>query len=75
MDAVKKYIFTFGVGTPFKGRYVEIEGTYNEAREAMFDMFGSKWAFQYAPTKGAELIARFGYKQLDVSAVSPKNPK
>ena len=44
---MKTYIFTFGCGHPFAGRYVKIDGTYEGAREKMFEMFGKNWAFQY----------------------------
>ena len=42
------WIFTFGVGQQHEGKYVRIRGTYGEARQKMFDLFGDKWAFQYS---------------------------
>lgn len=43
----KNYIFTFGVGHKYGGHYVKIRGTYENAREEMFERFGKSWAFQY----------------------------
>ena len=42
------YIFTFGQGQEHAGKYVKIYGSYNDAREKMFDRYGEKWAFQYS---------------------------
>ena len=42
------WIFTFGIGHENAGHYVKIEGTYESARQKMFDRFGDKWAFQYS---------------------------
>lgn len=44
---VRNWIFTFGCGQPNAGCYVKIKGTYSDARDKMFEMFGDKWAFQY----------------------------
>ena len=44
------YYFTFGCGIddPHRNCYTVIQAeSYNEARDIMFDRFGSKWAFQY----------------------------
>lgn len=47
----KDYIFTFGVDKDIygdnAGHYVKIHGTYDSAREKMFEMYGKNWAFQY----------------------------
>lgn len=42
------YIFTFGIGTPNKNKYVKIYGNYESARQKMVDSFGLNWAFQYS---------------------------
>ena len=47
MKDEKWWYFTFGVNQPNAGKYVKIYGTYNAARNLMFDKFGDKWAFQY----------------------------
>lgn len=44
-----KWFFTFGQGSPYKDKYVEIwnAGSGTEARNIMFDAHGVKWAFCY----------------------------
>lgn len=42
------YIFTFGQGQEHAGKYVKIYGSYNDARDKMFDRYDDKWAFQYS---------------------------
>ena len=47
-EAVREYVFTFGVGDPENaGRFVRIRGTYDGARQQMFARFGKSWGFQY----------------------------
>lgn len=48
IDEPQWYYFTFGFGQENAGHYVKIYGTYGEAREKMFERYGSKWAFQYS---------------------------
>lgn len=49
----KTYTFTFGFGHTDKdgvslgNRYAQATGTYSEARQAIVDRRGDKWAFQY----------------------------
>src|ERR1700733_3038993 len=45
--AGEEYFFTFGVGHPFKGNFVRIPGTWDEARERMIKVFGKNWSNQY----------------------------
>ena len=47
IDEPQWYYFTFGFGQKNAGYYVKIYGTYGEAREKMFERYGSEWAFQY----------------------------
>lgn len=42
-----KWAFTFGVGHGLRNYYVVIEGTYEEARKRMFELFGKHWCGQY----------------------------
>ena len=43
-----KFYFTFGVGQPNEGCYVEIEAEdYSKAREELVSRYGTKWSFQY----------------------------
>lgn len=43
-----KWIFTFGYGQKFAGKYVLVIGTYESARQKMIDHYGLEWAFQYS---------------------------
>lgn len=62
-----KFYFTFGIGTPLRKYYVEIEAASNDqARVQMYGMFGRKWASCYDETKGRELIEKYHYQRLDV---------
>lgn len=59
-----KWIFTFGSGQPNEGKYVVFHGTFGEARQKMFDLFGSRWAFQYSEEewqKWVEECKKIGY--------------
>lgn len=47
MEEKQWYIFTFGYGQQHQNQYVKIYGTYNSARQKMFDKYGGEWAFQY----------------------------
>lgn len=42
------WIFTFGCGQRYAGRYVKIRGTFNGARQKMIDKYGLDWGFQYS---------------------------
>lgn len=44
----KNWYFTFGCGQPNAGYYVKIKGTYDSARQKMFDRYGEDWGFQYS---------------------------
>lgn len=53
-NPLKKYYFTFGFGQKHENGYTMIEAeTYGEARDKMFEMFGSVWAFQYDSSAAA----------------------
>lgn len=41
------WIFTFGSGQEHGGYYVKIKGTWQSAREKMFDKYGKAWSWQY----------------------------
>lgn len=50
------FYFTFGVGQRLAYRVQPIEAeSYDLAREAMFEMYGDKWAFQYDSKAWAEI--------------------
>jgi hypothetical protein len=51
------WTFTFGIGHPlFAGRYIDIYGTYESAREIMIKCFGTNWSFQYRTHEEAGVI-------------------
>lgn len=50
------YIFTFGVGQQHAGHYVKFFGTFDEARQQMFDAYGRDWAMQYSEEKWNEWL-------------------
>lgn len=47
-DKEQWWVFTFGCGQKHEGKYVKIYGTHEDARNKMFDKYGSEWAFQYS---------------------------
>lgn len=68
------YIFTFGSnhvtadGMSLGGCYVEIEGTYGEARQKLVEARGPKWAFQYN-TKEEAGVDRFNLMKVSLEMV------
>lgn len=58
MDDRQWYVFTFGSGQRYAGRYVKFFGTYNEARQQMIDLFGFEWAFQYSQYEWDDWVKR-----------------
>jgi hypothetical protein len=47
-DDIKEWVFTFGCGHPiFRGCYIKVFGTYQDARSSVVETFGTNWAFQY----------------------------
>lgn len=60
----QKWVFTFGFGHEHVDKYVVFSGSYGEAREKMFEKFGSRWAFQYSEEewqKWVEECKKTGY--------------
>ncbi len=55
-DQRQWWYFTFGYGQKHSGHYVKFHGTYNEARCAMFEHYGDKWAFQYSEDAWLEAV-------------------
>jgi len=53
----ESWLFSWGYGHEFPNRFIEIEGSYHEAREEMIRRFGLKWAFQYASDRKINLAA------------------
>lgn len=48
------WVFTFGSGQKYAGRYVKIKGTFNAARQKMIDKYGTNWGFQYSEEEWRE---------------------
>lgn len=56
-----KFYFTFGYGTPYRNRYIEIEAEdYGSARARMVELHGQKWAFQYTEEEFKGQAEQFG---------------
>ena len=67
MSNDKEYIFTFGFGQGRdNGFYSVIADSSQEARDRMFDVFGSKWSMQYDAPGAREKagVERFGLREI-----------
>lgn len=62
----EKWYFTFGVNHIFSKRYVVIDGSYVEAREKMFNVFGGKWSMQYSFEEFEPQIEKYNLSHLGV---------
>lgn len=61
-----KWIWTFGIGTPYKGKYVVIETDNDDGREYMFKKYGrDNCCMSYPYEKGIELVKKYNYKCID----------
>lgn len=60
---VRDWIFTFGCGQAYAGRYCVIHGTFDEARDEMFRRHGRQWAMQYRTEEEAG-VEKYGLKEL-----------
>lgn len=58
MNCEQWWIFTFGCGQKYEGKYVRIRGTYEQARAKMFERYGSEWAFQYSEEEWNDWLNR-----------------
>lgn len=54
-EGEQTWIFTFGSGQQHAGHYVKIDGTYDSARNEMFDKYGDDWGFQYSEKTWKEM--------------------
>jgi len=57
-------VSTHQVGISLKGKYVKINGTYDEARLEMCRRWGNAWASQYSEDRFPELVAKYQYVEL-----------
>lgn len=64
-NKVQPWYFTFGGGHAHPQGYVRIEGTFDEARQEMFEKWGVKWAFQYNEQEFLPQIQRFNLYDVD----------
>ena len=62
-DEVRDWIFTFGCGQAYAGRYCVIRGTHDEARAEMFRRHGQQWSMQYRTPEDAG-VETYGLKEL-----------
>lgn len=58
------WYFTFGVDHPLKGKIQPVRGCYEQARQKMFDIYGTNWSSQLGPISAAEQIGIYGYELL-----------
>ena len=72
MEEIGAFYFTFGygqrhrrTGAPMTNCYTVIEGTYDEARVRMIELFDNTWAFQYYDAESA------GVERFDLRYVPP----
>lgn len=52
------WIFTFGSGQKYSGKFCKVYGTFNSARQKMFDHYGDNWAFQYTLDEWGEWLRK-----------------
>jgi len=62
-ELAQDWFFTFGCCSYHHANYIKIYGTYEEARDRMFELFGRHWAFQYASAEEAGVV-EFALKEL-----------
>ena len=58
------WYFTFGVDHPLQGKVQPVRGSYQEAREKMFAIYGHNWCSQLSRQEAAEQIGAYGYQLL-----------
>ena len=64
---MRKWIWTFGCGTPWAGKYVIVHTAQGDGREEVFEKYGqSNCSMSYPFDKGMELARRYGWKCLGV---------
>lgn len=63
---MRKWIWTFGVGSPYKGKYVVIETDNGDGREYMFNRYGRQnCCMSYLYEKGMELVKKYNYQLIE----------
>jgi hypothetical protein len=62
-EETRDWVFTFGCGQPYAGRFEVIHGTFNSAREEMVRRHGQVWSMQYRSEEDAG-VETYGLKEL-----------
>lgn len=76
---MEAWYFTFGSGhTDNHGRslarrFVKLNGTQAETREAMFSARGAAWSFQYNTAQFAGQVERFGLREIYLEELCEKD--
>lgn len=76
---MEAWYFTFGFGhTDSRGRslarrFVKLNGTFDETREAMFSAHGAAWAFQYNAAQFAGQVERYGLREISLEELCEKD--
>ena len=61
-----KWVWTFGVGTPWKGKYVVVNTEDGDGREYMFNKYGQQNCCRAYPyEEGMIFVNRYGYKLIE----------
>lgn len=63
---MRKWIWTFGVGTPYAGKYVIVNTDKSDGREYMFNKYGQQnCCMSYFYNAGIMIVERHGYQLLE----------
>lgn len=67
---MRKWIWTFGCGTPWAGKYVIVHTAHGDGRERVFEKYGQQnCAMSYLYDKGMAIAEKYGYQLLEVMEV------
>ena len=64
METKQNWHFTFCIGSDLGKKYTMIKGTYNEARDKMFNSWGKHWAFQYSEKEFAGQAEKYNLTEI-----------
>lgn len=64
---MRHWIWTFGCGTPWAGKYVIVHTDHGDGREKVFEKYGQKnCSMSYPYCKGMLIVNKYGYELLEV---------
>lgn len=72
----QKWAFTFGTdhldanGHSLGNSYVVIAGSFNETRQKIHELRGSKWSFQYTLEEIEEQAFRYGLQEVSLNSIA-----